>query len=180
MKPKNLSLAFILLISFAILILFFARGLGKNPQELPSVLIGKTLPTFTLPSLDTTHQYTNHDLPQQTPYLLNIWGSWCPACQQEHPYLLELAHNIPIIGLNWPADNPNEEKDAAALLTHNGNPYQLNLSDPHGDLITSLGVYGAPETFLIDKNGTILYRHAGPLNADIWTNEISPLLKKTP
>ena len=173
---KKPHIAILLLVAFAALIALFASGLGHNPQELPSVTTGKRLPAFDLPALDDSRRYTNADLPQDTPYLINIWGSWCPACRAEHPYLIERSAQIPIIGVNWPADNKNEIADATAMLTTSGNPYRLNLRDPDGSLITDLGVYGAPETYLIGRDGTIRYRHAGPLTPQDWATHFQPLL----
>ena len=174
---KKPHIAILLLVAFAALIALFASGLGHNPQELPSVTTGKPLPAFDLPALDDSRRYTNADLPQDTPYLINIWGSWCPACHDEHPYLLQLGKEIPIVGINWPADNPNEIADATAFLARHGNPYRLNLRDANGTLITDLGVYGAPETYLIGRDGTIQYRHAGALTPQVWQEQFQPLLK---
>ena len=176
MKKNRTAILILIPAAFAALIALFASGLGRNPQELPSVTTGKPLPAFDLPALDDSRRYTNADLPQGTPYLINVWGSWCPACHEEHPYLTALAAQIPVIGLNWPADNKNEIADATAMLAKNGNPYRLNLRDPDGTLITDLGVYGAPETYLIGRDGTIRYRLAGPLTPQIWATHIQPLL----
>ena len=171
------TLAITLLAAFAALIALFVSGLGKDPQVLPSVTTGKALPAIDLPALESDQQrHTSADLPQGEPYLLNIWGSWCPACRVEHSYLIERSAQIPIIGVNWPADNKNEIADATAMLTTSGNPYRLNLRDPDGTLITDLGVYGAPETYLIGRDGTIRYRHAGPLTPQDWATHFQPLL----
>ena len=117
------TIAITLLTAFAALIALFVSGLGQNPQELPSVTTGKALPAIDLPALESDQQrHTSADLPQGEPYLLNIWGSWCPACHDEHPYLLQLGKEIPIVGINWPADNPNEIADATAFLARHGNP----------------------------------------------------------
>ena len=172
------TLAITLLAAFAALIALFVSGLGKDPQVLPSVTTGKTLPAIDLPALESDQQrHTSADLPQGEPYLLNIWGSWCPACHDEHPYLLQLGKEIPIVGINWPADNPNEIADATSFLARHGNPYRLNLRDANGTLITDLGVYGAPETYLIGRDGTIQYRHAGALTPQVWQEQFQPLLK---
>ena len=172
------TLAILSLTAFVALIALFISGLGKDPQELPSVTTGKTLPAIDLPALDSDDtRHTSADLPQGQPYLLNIWGSWCPACHDEHPYLLQLGQQIPIIGINWPADNANEIADATAFLARHGNPYRLNLRDANGTLITDLGVYGAPETYLIAADGTIQHRYAGALTPQVWQEQFQPLLK---
>lgn len=178
-SPMNRkTLAITLLAAFAALIALFVSGLGQNPQELPSVTTGKALPAINLPALESDQQrHTSADLPQGEPYLLNIWGSWCPACHDEHPYLLQLGKTIPIVGINWPADNPNEIADATAFLARHGNPYRLNLRDANGTLITDLGVYGAPETYLIAADGTIQHRYAGALTPQVWQEQFQPLLK---
>ncbi|MDO5091328.1 MAG: DsbE family thiol:disulfide interchange protein [Cardiobacteriaceae bacterium] len=177
MKKQTLLLAIVILGVFAVITAFFVGGLGKNPRELPSVLTGKALPAFTLPNLDGTAQHSNADLPQDA-FLVNVWGSWCPACHIEHPYLLELGKEIPIIGLNWPAGNASEAQDAALMLKRQGNPYRLIIVDRDGKMTTDLGVYGAPETFLVAADGTILHRHAGPMDARIWKQHFVPLLGK--
>ena len=172
------TIAITLLTAFAALIALFISGLGKDPQELPSVTTGKALPAIDLPALENDNtRHSSADLPQGQPYLLNIWGSWCPACRVEHPYLIERSARIPIIGVNWPADNTNEIADATAFLARHGNPYRLNLRDANGTLITDLGVYGAPETYLIAADGTILHRHAGALTPQVWQERFQPLLK---
>lgn len=179
-NKKSLIFAVIVLGTFALMIGFFISGLGKNPQLLPSVVTGKPLPVIDRPALEGNTRIHNKDLPQGKPYLLNIWGSWCPACLAEHPYLVQLQQEIPIVGVNWPADNPNEQADGVRFLAQHGNPYRIIMTDPDGTLITDLGVYGAPETFLIDAQGRILLRHAGPLSADIWQQKFLPLLESTP
>lgn len=145
-----------------------AAGLGRNPQELPSVLLGEPLPELEVP------------LPQSAYFLVNVWGSWCPACYQEHDYLLELSKKIPIIGLNWAANNPREDEEAAAFLQRLGNPYQAVQYAGNGRIITDLGVYGAPETFLVDAQRRIIHRHAGPLNAEVWAREFVPKMEPHP
>lgn len=181
-KPIQFIIALLLLSTFSGLIILFANGIGKDPRQLDSQVIGKTVNEsnaqidLSLPEL-TTGQPLSPDALPKPPYLLNIWGTWCPACHIEHPYLLELGKHIPIIGINWPADNANEAQDAQQFLQTVGNPYQHVLIDKTGKLIIDLGVYGAPETFLIGAQGKILKRYAGPLNADIWQQEFAPLLQ---
>lgn len=179
MNRKTAFFAILILSVFALVTAFFIGGLGKDPRALPSVLVGKTLPVFTLPDLAGGQTRSNAELPQE-PFLLNVWGSWCPACYVEHPYLMELGETIPIVGLNWPADNKTESTDAPAMLRRHGDPYRLVLVDAQGTMTTDLGVYGAPETFLIAKDGTILHRHAGPIDENIWQKDFAPRLKATP
>lgn len=172
---------------FIALIAFFFIGLSHDPQRLDSVREGASIGVkadahadnaiaFSLPALLSEDTISDADLPDGY-FLLNVWGSWCAACHQEHPYLLTLSKTIPIVGLNWPADNPNENADAKRFLRDGGNPYTLIMVDEPGALIIDLGVYGAPETFLIAPDKTILYRHAGPLDAHIWQSEFAPLIK---
>lgn len=181
-KPIPLLISIILLGAFAAMIAMFASGIGKDPRQLDSQAIGKSVSEnsaqidLNLPELNSEQPLPPNALPQP-PYLINVWGTWCPACHVEHPYLLELGKQIPIIGIDWPADNANEAQDAREFLQSAGNPYQHVLIDKTGKLIIDLGVYGAPETFLIGKNHTILKRYAGPLTADIWQKEFVPLLK---
>lgn len=185
MKHKQLLLASLLLSAFAALLFFFMKGLGNDPRSLDNTAVGKSINSASqinlqLPDLFTGEIRTLANMPAP-PYLLNVWGSWCPACYVEHPYLLQLSKDIPIVGLNWPANNPNEKQEALKFLAKLGNPYQHILIDETGSLIIDLGVYGAPETFLIGANGRILHRYAGPLDANIWQQQFKPLLtKETP
>lgn len=176
---KTLPLAIAILGIFSVVTFFFVGGLGKNPRDLPSVLVGKSLPEFVLSNLDGSATYSNTDLPDGA-FLLNVWGSWCPACHVEHPYLMQLGKNIPIVGLNWPADNRTEAEDGQAMLARAGDPYSLIIMDSKGTMTTDLGVYGAPETFLVRADGTILHRYAGPLDERVWRERFLPLLGQTP
>lgn len=172
---RSLPLRFLapLLIFIALLALFFL-GLGKDPTELPSVLTGKPMPAFNLPVLGEENRLVNKEALQGKPYLLNVWATWCPTCYVEHPYLLELAqqNRIRLIGLNY----KDEREKALQYLARLGNPYETVLVDADGMLGIDLGVYGAPETFLVSADGVILYRRAGDLNERIWQDEIVPLL----
>lgn len=184
MNKTTLTLSAAIGISFIVLISFFALGLGKNPQQLDAVREGSSISStsginINLPDLYSGATVTAADLPDGY-FLLNVWGSWCPACHQEHPYLMQLGKRIPIIGVNWPADNPNEHQDAKRLLAQAGNPYQRVIIDDNGSLIIDLGVYGAPETFLIGPDKTILHRYAGPLTPQIWRSQFQPRIKDAP
>lgn len=132
-----------------------------SPRSIPSPLIGKTLPAFALPSLaDPARTITNESLLGRA-YLLNVWASWCVACRDEHPLLVAVARDrqAPIIGLNY----KDPRADALRWLKHLGDPYQLSIADESGRFGIELGVYGVPETFLIDRNGVIRYKHIGPV-----------------
>ena len=168
------------LILFAVLVVFFWRGLTLNPQNLPSVKLGQVLPYFELPTLGTSTQdagkgsrFTPNTMHGNV-VLLNVWASWCDACTQEQVFLLQLARQgVPIYGLNY-KDNPD---DASKWLSEWGNPYKIIGSDLRGQVAIDLGVYGAPETFLVDKAGVIQYRHAGILTAEVWKQEFLPRME---
>lgn len=169
MKRFKLFIPFIV---FAILSVFLYVGLSLDPNELPSVLVGKPVPEFSLPSLDDeTKMLTPQDM-KGKPYLLNVWATWCPSCKYEHPYLLKLAKaGVPIYGINYKDDS----EKARLLLEKTGNPYLANIVDVEGSLIMALGVYGAPETFVVDAEGVIRYKLVGVVDEKIWTNEMAPV-----
>jgi cytochrome c biogenesis protein CcmG, thiol:disulfide interchange protein DsbE len=131
---------------------------------MPSALVGKKVPEFTLVSLQDDQAYTHKDLPN-TPYLINFWGTWCPACHVEHPFLMELANSgVPIIGIDY-----KDQKDLAVQwLEQKGSPYQAILMDEIGNFGVDMGVTGAPETFVVDRSGVVVYRHQGVINAENW------------
>jgi len=168
------------LIRFIPLILFIAlgavlfRGLSLNPTELPSALIGKKFPEFALTSvLSASQTMTTADFKPGIK-LVNVWGTWCPSCRYEHDYLFKLAktNRFTIYGLNY----DDEREDAAKWLTELGDPYEFSAFDEQGKLSVNLGVYAAPETFVIDHNNIIRKRFAGPLNPQVWNNEFEPLI----
>jgi len=163
------------LLIFGLLVFFLWRGLSLDPKSLPSVQIGKPLPEFELSILGKKNvQFTPSALRGQVT-LLNVWASWCAACTDEQVFLLQLAREgMPIYGLNY-KDNPD---NALQWLVEWGNPYQLIGSDIDGKVAIDLGVYGAPETFLLDKSGVIRYRHAGVIDAAVWADEFLPRIKK--
>ena len=155
---------------------FLWRGLSLNPQELPSALVGQPVPAFELPSLQQPDQVLAQDILQGEVSLLNVWATWCPACRDEHPFLMELAEKrgIRIIGLDY-----KDQRDAALKwLSDLGNPYQLTLFDGDGRLGLDLGVYGAPETFLVDRDGIIRLRHAGIVDEQVWQDKFRPLFEQ--
>lgn len=161
-------------ILFFVLCGFLFIGLYKDPSEVPSPLIGKSVPEFSLPKLyDNSAQFSNKDFLGKVS-VLNVWATWCFACKQEHPALLELAKRnlAPIYGLNY-----KDDADKAKLYLRDfGNPFIANAFDEAGRVAIDWGVYGAPETFLIDKKGIIRYKHIGPLTLNDLDNKIQPLI----
>src|SRR3970282_2062135 len=164
------------LVMFAILGALLAYGLNLDPRTIPSPLIGKPLPAFSLPTVaDPARRVSRDDLLGRV-YLLNVWASWCAACRQEHPLLNDLAPRkvVPIIGLNY----KDKREDAVRWLAELGDPYELSLADLDGRFGIDIGVYGVPETFLIDKQGVIRYKHIGPISAEALDKKILPLIKE--
>lgn len=162
---------------FIVLVGFLAVGLRLNPREVPSPLIGKPVPAFRLAQLQVPDKTIGpEDLKGQV-WLLNVWASWCVSCRQEHPVLIELEQKkkIAIIGLNY-----KDERAAAIawLKQHGGDPYQVSGVDMDGRVGIEFGVYGVPETFLIDKNGVIRYKHIGPVTDDAIRSKILPLAEE--
>lgn len=151
---------------------------GKDNSAIPSPLIGKSAPQFSLPILNKPEVLIRTDDLKGQPYLLNVWGSWCPACQIEHPVITQLAESgkVRVIGYNY-----KDEADAANnWLQQFGNPYDLILVDEPGRAALDWGIYGAPETFLIDAAGIVRWKHVGPVTSEIIDQEILPLLESTP
>ena len=169
---KRLML-FIPFLCFIFLAAFFFRGLFLDPQNLPSVQLGRQLPQFKLPILDNNNEWFTPNTMQNKVVLLNVWASWCDACKSEQVVLLNLAQiGVPIYGLNY-KDSPVE---ARAWLKQWGNPYLAIGEDQQGKVAIDLGVYGAPETFIIDKKGVVRYRHVGILTMDVWQKTLLPLI----
>lgn len=164
------------LLIFIVLIGFLAVGLRLKPREVPSPFIGKPAPTFSLSQLhQPDSNFAPADLRGQV-WLLNVWASWCVSCRQEHPVLLELAqHNIaPIIGLDY----KDGREPAKAWLNEHGDPYRLSIWDRDGRVGIDYGVYGVPETFVIDKAGIVRMKHIGPLTQTVVSEKIIPLVKE--
>ena len=146
--------------------------IADRKTEIPSPLIGKPLPEFSLPVLGQPDRIvTNEDL-LGTPFLLNVWASWCPTCRVEHPYIEELAESgaIRVVGFNY----RDETADAQAWLARFGNPYELSIQDYDGRYAIDLGVYAAPESFLVDADGTIIFKQIGAVTPEVIENEILP------
>ena len=166
-------LLFIPLVLFIALVVFLLVGLRRDPHEVPSPLIDKAAPAFQLPQLhDPTKTFSAREMRGKV-WLLNVWASWCVACRDEHPLLLQYAKtgSVPIYGMDY----KDERAAALQLLTEDGDPYVLTVSDTDGRVAIDYGVYGAPETYLIDKNGVIRFKKVGPITPDVWEKNILPL-----
>jgi cytochrome c biogenesis protein CcmG/thiol:disulfide interchange protein DsbE len=158
------------------LVALFARGLFLNPTVVPSPLIGKPAPAFSLPRLDGAGSPLTEAEFKGKVVLFNVWGSWCVACRDEHPVLMEFAarHVLPIYGLDY----KDERKDTEDWLAQGGNPYTDIGFDASGDVAINWGVYGAPETFLLDKHGVIRHKYIGPLTPDIIRDDLLPRIRQ--
>jgi cytochrome c biogenesis protein CcmG/thiol:disulfide interchange protein DsbE len=164
----NISIrAFIPLIIVCLIGLLFWRGLSNDPRQLPSALIGKPIPEVSAAEFKELKGRV---------VLLNVWATWCTACEEEHATLMEIAKNKAVIiyGLNY----KDESQKAAQFLEQRGNPYVKTGSDPEGRIGIEWGVYGAPETFLIDQQGIIRYRHTGTLTEIVWREKLLPLIQQ--
>lgn len=161
---------------FLVLVGFLAVGLRLNPREVPSPFIGKAAPDFAVSELHRPErQFSPGELRGQV-WLLNVWASWCVSCRQEHPVLVELARHglAPIIGLDY----KDEREPAKAWLAEHGDPYRLSIWDRDGKVGIDYGVYGVPETFVIDKGGIVRMKHVGPLTRTVVSEKIIPLVKE--
>ena len=172
MKAKFL----IPLLLFVVLVVFLAIGLDRDPHEVPSPLINKPAPAFEVPQLSVPNKtFTPASMKGQV-WILNVWASWCVACREEHPVLVELAKSqvAPVIGLDY----KDKREDALSMLAKQGNPYLLSAFDANGRVGIDYGVYGVPETYVIDKAGIIRFKHIGPLTIDILNQKIYPLVSE--
>ncbi len=160
---------------FAIMIPIFIIGLGRNKSELPSPLISAPAPTFALPSLQDANVTVGSDNYKGKVALVNVWATWCAACRTEHAYLMELAGrgDIPIFGLNW----RDQRKPALSWLKQLGDPYFVTAYDQDGRVGIDWGVYGAPETFLIGADGTVLFKYISPMTEQVWQEEFLPRIR---
>jgi cytochrome c biogenesis protein CcmG, thiol:disulfide interchange protein DsbE len=156
------------------LVIMFAVGLTRDPTKVPSPLIGKPAPAFTLPTPDGRTLVLSE---LSGPVLVNFWASWCTPCLQEHPLLMELARSgVTIVGINY-KDAP---EDAQRWLARHGNPFARIAQDRDGRVGLDWGVYGVPETFVVDPARIIRHKHIGPLTRDAWDGEVAVALKATP
>jgi cytochrome c biogenesis protein CcmG/thiol:disulfide interchange protein DsbE len=165
------------LVIFLVIVAFLGSRLrgGYDPHRIPSALINKPAPEFQLSELRNPTQTFSPKQMRGKIWLLNVWGSWCIACREEHPFLMELSKSgmIPLYGLNW----KDKREDALAALEEMGDPYVLNVSDFDGRVAIDYGITGAPETYLIDQNGIIRYKEDGQLTAEIMRQKILPMVK---
>jgi cytochrome c biogenesis protein CcmG/thiol:disulfide interchange protein DsbE len=161
---------------FASLVLLLAAGLRLNPREVPSPLIGKPAPAFELPRLDAPDKTFSQKEMLGKVWILNVWASWCPPCLVEHPVITELAKSgiAPVVGLNY----KDQRNDALPWLKRNGDPYQLSVFDAAGRIGIDYGVYGVPETYVIDQKGVIRYKHIGPVSPEVAEKKLKPLVKE--
>ncbi len=171
---------FIPLAIFFVLGLLFWRGLSLDPNYMPSALLNKQVPAFDLPVLKAQEnpvglERANQNLLKGQVSLLNVWATWCITCREEHEFLVTLKQSgVPIFGINY----KDRDADAEAWLSRLHNPYVFSVVDSDGHLGMDLGVYGAPETYLIDKRGLIRYKHIGDVNKQVWETTLKPLMDK--
>ena len=172
MKPRHLAP----LLGFAALALLLGAGIGLNPRLVPSPLVGKAAPEFSLPRLeDPARHFERSDLLGQVS-LLNVWATWCAGCRDEHPLLVELAQSgtVPIFGINY----KDQYRPAREWLRRFGDPYVTSGYDAEGQTGIDFGVYGLPETFVIDSEGNIAFKHVGPLDPEVLQARILPLVRR--
>ncbi|ALP54645.1 thiol:disulfide interchange protein [Candidatus Tenderia electrophaga] len=164
------------LVIFAVLAGFLYIGLSLNPQAVPSPLIDKPAPSFELSQLHSPAQTVSRETHLGKVWLLNVWASWCVSCRQEHPLLMQLARSgeVPIVGLNY----KDTRAEAVGWLEDFGDPYTVSGFDVDGRVGVDYGVYGVPETYVIDKQGVIRHKHTGPVTVEALRNEILPLVRK--
>ena len=161
---------------FLLLAVFLAVGLRLDPREVPSPLIGKAAPPFRLPQLQDPGRTLGSEELKGKVWILNVWASWCVACLEEHPILVEFSKRnvLPIYGLNY----KDKRADALEWLGKHGNPYTLSIQDGDGRVGIDYGVYGVPETYVIDRNGVIRYKRIGPVTVPILQEKILPLVRQ--
>lgn len=174
---QRLKLFLPLLVFVVLAALFFSVLEDKDydPQALPSALLGKPMPAFQLPALLQQRTLSEADLTGEVA-LLNVWATWCVTCRVEHPYLLKLAREqgLAIYGVSYKDDSDS----AREWLQNLGNPYRFNIVDAEGKLGLDLGVYGAPESYLLDQQGVIRYKRVGVVDENIWQHDIKPLVEQ--
>jgi len=165
---------FIPLLVFLLLAAFFFRGLSLDPTRMPSALIDQPMPAFSLTTVLDTQRLVTQDVFKGQVSLLNVWATWCISCRVEHAYLVKLAASgVPIYGVNY----KDETSKAQQWLKDLNNPYVLSVVDSDGRLGIDLGVFGAPETYIIDKRGVIRYKHVGVLDERVWREKVEPVIK---
>jgi cytochrome c biogenesis protein CcmG/thiol:disulfide interchange protein DsbE len=165
---------FVPLLLFVVLAAMLGVGMTLKPREVPSPFIGKPAPAFTLAQLhEPARSLGVADMKGQV-WMLNVWASWCAPCRDEHPLLVTMAREqpVPIVGMNY-KDDP---RNAQEWLLRLGDPYKVSIVDRDGSAGIDYGVYGVPETFVIDQAGIVRFKHVGPLTRDVWTHKVQPLL----
>jgi cytochrome c biogenesis protein CcmG/thiol:disulfide interchange protein DsbE len=162
--------------AFVALIVLLAVGLRLNPREVPSPLIGKPAPAFELPLLEAPDKTFTHQTMLGKVWVLNVWASWCAPCLIEHPQITKLADSrlAPVVGMNY----KDARQDAISWLKRNGDPFYTSVFDDAGRIAIDYGVYGVPETYVIDRSGVIRYKRIGPVTPEILKEKIEPLLKE--
>jgi cytochrome c biogenesis protein CcmG, thiol:disulfide interchange protein DsbE len=171
---KQRIILFVPVVLFAVLGVLFYRGLSIDPNNMPSALLNKPVPSFNLPRLENAQEKLNESMLKGKVSLLNVWATWCVTCREEHAFLNQLkGQNITIIGIDY-KDNT---EDAQRWIAELGNPYTDIIVDEDGRLGLDLGVFGAPETYVVDKQGIIRYKHIGDLNQKVWDETILPIIK---
>lgn len=169
---KRFALPLIILL---LLVALLAAGLTRNPRVVPSPLVGKPAPEFTLTVLgDSSRQFRPSDM-RGKPWIMNVWASWCVSCREEHPVLMQIADSgrISIIGLNY----KDSTSSARQWLYREGDPYKISVVDPDGMVGIDYGVYGVPETYLVDASGIVRYKSVGPLTTAEWSGKLLPMLE---
>jgi cytochrome c biogenesis protein CcmG/thiol:disulfide interchange protein DsbE len=175
-KPSLLRrlVPLIIFAAIAALLMYMLNRMNQgeyNPRSVPTEFIGKPAPAFSLPNLlDMETKVNSSDLLGKV-WLLNVWGSWCVECWREHEFLVELSKHrgVTIIGINW----RDEVADAMSMLQRSGNPFTQIAYDPQSEAVMEWGVYGAPETFLIDENGIVREKHTGAMNEQVWQTKFA-------
>ena len=183
------------LIGFIVLVVLLAVGLNLDPREVPSPLVGKPAPAFSLSKLGSDEKFSPQNM-QGKVWLLNVWSTWCVSCRQEHPMLVQMAKSqtVTLIGLNYKevrgdasfdmskinaeAEKTMATQRASAWLQRHGNPYALSALDLDGRVGIDYGVYGVPETYVIDKAGIIRLKHTGPITPEVFSGKLLPLVKE--
>ena len=162
--------------AFVALLVLLAVGLTLNPREVPSPLIGKPAPAFELPLLHAPDKSFSQKEMLGTVWIMNVWASWCPPCLVEHPVVTELARSgvAPVVGLNY----KDAREDALPWLKRNGDPFKFSVHDAAGRIAIDYGVYGVPETYVIDRQGIIRYKHIGPLTREVAQQKLLPLIQE--
>ena len=166
----------LIVLAFVVLVGLLAIGLQRDPRQVPSPLIGKPAPAFELPLLHQPDKTFSQKDMLGTVWVMNVWASWCPPCLVEHPVVSDLARSgiAPVVGLNY----KDEREDALPWLKRNGDPFKFSIYDAAGRIAIDYGVYGVPETYVIDGKGVIRYKHIGPVTPEVVEKKLKPLVKE--